>query len=430
MPLKEPAAVGQLHVIGLGISQPPMLLPQALSALNQADIVIGSDRQLDSVGAWVDGETLSLPKLKALKPLLKERLLQGQTCIVLASGDPLFYGIGAWLGRHFGADNCVFYPAVSSLQGVCHRLGLSLQTLTTVSLHGRPLATLRRHLGRAKTLLLLTDKQSQPQHIATLCVEAGFAESELTVCERLGYTDERITGYSAADLSDRSLEFSPLNVVVLKVQGLGNVLPEFPGIPDPYFSTGAAPGKGMISKREVRLAILSAMQTAAGDVVWDIGAGCGGVAVELARWAPAAKVYAVEHHPERLKHLAINQTRFGVLDNLLIHEGTAPRCLADLPSPSKIFIGGSDGHLPELLSQCWQCLPVGGRLVVSAVIEPSKVIIDTFATAVSKAGNATIDTVELAVKRGHYTGGEHHQSSRLPVLIATFEKRSLGVNPV
>lgn len=420
-----------IHVVGLGVEVPPTLSDSAQTSLGSAHTVIGSARQLAAVKT-VHGEhtrLVELPKLSQLKELLDDLTEQPGHCVVLASGDPLFFGIGTWLGKQFSAAQLRFYPGVSSLQAACHRLGLAMQTVQTVSLHGRPLHTLRRHLGRNRTLLLLTDKDSQPQHIAQECCDAGFGQSSITVCENLGYDDERIKRFSVTELLKSHLNFSPLHVSVLEIEGEGGLLPEFPGIPDHFFSTGAEPGKGMISKREVRLGILSLLQPAAGEVIWDVGAGCGGVAVELSRWTPQAQIHAIEHHPERLKHLQINRERFGVTANLTIHDATAPDCLDALPVVDKIFVGGSDGRLQELLRLCWQQLPVGGRLVVSGVIEKTKADLLSFAEALAAEYEAStpdnsidIEMIEVGVKRSQFLGGTRETIERLPVEIYKFEK--------
>jgi len=211
-------------------------------------------------------------------------------------------------------------------------------------------------------------------------------------------------------------EFSPLNVVILETRGRGGVLPEFPGIPDERFSTGAEPGKGLLSKREVRLTILSLLAPRAGEIGWDMGAGCGGVAVEWARWNPHGEVYAVECHPERLEHLGVNRERFGVVANLHIVAGRAPAALAELPDPHAVFIGGSSGNLRELLDIVWARLRPGGRLVASAVTEDSRVELHAF------AGDRAAEWTELSIARGESLAGQRIMRPYLPVLLMKLDK--------
>ncbi|HIG36376.1 MAG TPA: precorrin-6Y C5,15-methyltransferase (decarboxylating) subunit CbiT, partial [Oceanospirillaceae bacterium] len=137
---------------------------------------------------------------------------------------------------------------------------------------------------------------------------------------------------------------------------MGNVKPNFPGIPDAHFKTDGKSGKGLLTKREVRLNILSLVQAAPQEVIWDIGAGCGGVAIELALWNPLGSVYGIEHHDQRVACLNANKEAFGVSTNLHTIQGRAPDALAELDNPDKVFIGGSGGNLNAILQLVWQRL--------------------------------------------------------------------------
>ena len=477
-----------LHVIGLGVSETARLSDEAIAALQSCDAVYGSDRQLATVSGYLatDSKDASfsgnvictessagtdktaylndngvsqstvigpdlcvLPKLAELKDQLTDRLSNDQTICVLASGDPLFFGIGRWLKQHFEQWGISFYPAVSSIQAACHKLGLSLQDVQVVSLHGRPLISLRRHLKQNQTLVMLTDKHSYPEAIVQECLTAGFTGFTLTVCEDLGYPQERVTTVEVSseqqiDLSALS-DVSPLHVSVLQLkQVLPELipelvrpelaqsdqsqtdrvyLPEFPGIPDQHFITDGPAGKGMITKREVRLNILSLLQLAKGDVLWDIGAGCGGVAVELSYWQPGAEVWAIEHHPERLACLEANRERFGVVSNLKVVSGRAPEALNNLPAANKIFIGGSDGELPKLLDLCWQQLPEQGVLVASAVTENTRQHLLDFYQQRQQATDAQLDTLQVAISKGTELAGQLMYRPALPVTLFRFEKR-------
>ena len=261
----------------------------------------------------------------------------------MASGDPLFYGIGKFLQQQLpGQIQC--HTNTSSVQYACAALGIALQDVEVISLHGRPLSRLKRLLQAGRTLVVIPDKHSHPQALAAMCREAGLSASRLHVCECLGYDTETIRAFSVAELLDtqagQTQEFDDLHISVLSLAGSGQALGYFPGIPDHQFVTGAASGQGMLTKREVRLTILSILQTGATDVCWDIGAGCGGVAVEWALWHPQSHVYAIEHHAKRLTSLEANRQRFGVVDNLEPVAGRAPAALSSLPAPQRVFVGG------------------------------------------------------------------------------------------
>ncbi|WP_094708520.1 precorrin-6y C5,15-methyltransferase (decarboxylating) subunit CbiE [Hahella sp. CCB-MM4] len=426
-----------IHIIGLGVSEQPELSSAALSALNRAGWVIGSSRQLKIVESLLqDQQTLILPPLVELPRHLDEleqvealaqaeKMAQDKTArpiVVLASGDPLYYGIGKWFKRHFPSERLRFYPAVSSIQAACHALGLALQDVEVLSLHGRPLQGIRTALKANKTLVVLTDKHSQPSILAQECIAAGFDESHLSVCESLGYSEQRIRHFTARELAVMDEAFDPLHVTVINCQGRGGFLPEFPGIQDDRFITGEEPGKGMITKREVRLNILSLLQPGNDDVIWDIGAGCGSVAIELAYWNERCRVFAIEHHPERLQHLEANRQRFGVVSNLKIQAGHAPEVLTDLPSPSKVFIGGSDGRLSELLALCWDQLPVGGILAASAVTENTRYQLIEFMEQRNLIHDAHMETLQIAVSRGGSLAGQLLYRPALPVTLFRFVK--------
>ena len=433
--------MANIHIIG--VTQTSDLVGAALHAVQHADAIIGSERQLDIVKPHLTANDKTrchaLPKLAELKFLIDELSFaalkdeekekksdkeQRPSIVVLASGDPLYYGIGRWFSKHFNSDCLRFYPATSSIQMACHRLAISLQDITVLSLHGRPLATLRTKLKNATKLLILTDKHSHPQALARECKDTGFEQSTITVLENLGYPHERIRAFSVEQLLEEEDDpevFDPLHVSLLEVKGVGNVLPEFPGIPDTAYITGAEAGKGMITKREVRLCILSLLQVSNQDIIWDIGAGCGGVAVELAYWNDNATVYAIECHAERLAHLSTNQQHFGVVKNLHIIKGQAPECLTDLPLPNKVFIGGSGGNMKLLLDTVWPLLPTGGLLVVSAVVEKTKQVLNEFAQVLSIKGTE-IEVLEVSVKRGQFTSTGLDYTPKLPVEVFKFKK--------
>lgn len=404
-----------INVLGLGVADKAHFDLPATKAFEHSELIIGSERQLNVIEHLLkdNQQTTVLPPLADLKALLDDA--SDKEVTVLASGDPLYFGIGSWLSRHFERSRLAFYPAVSSIQAACHALGFAQQDVEVISLHGRALSGLRRKLKNQQTLVILTDKHSHPQALAKQCVEAGLAESTLWVCERLGYPEQKISRFKVTDSIDES--FDPLHVSVLKTGGAGGILPEFPGFADALFITDKAPGQGMISKREVRLSILSLLQVARGDVIWDVGAGCGSVSVELQFWQHQAKVFAIEHHPARLSCLQQNCNRFGVTPTIV--EGRAPECFTELPVANKVFVGGSDGNMADILNQCWQQLPTGGLLVASCVTENSKMQLLQFAQTLS---TEQTETLQVAVSKGTTLAGQLMYKPNLPVNLFKFTK--------
>ncbi|TWI50986.1 precorrin-6Y C5,15-methyltransferase (decarboxylating) [Pseudomonas duriflava] len=404
-----------LNVIGLGLAG-ETLAHEARRALQDAELVIGAPRHFEAV----ERAGLSLPDrapfpspFSALWQLLETH--QGKCIALLASGDPLFYGLGGHLRRHLAAEQLRFYPAVSSVQAAFSRIGQPWQEAEVISLHGRPLISLRASLRHNRWYAALTDACSYPAAIAAELVAAGFAESPVWVAEDLGSPDERITQHQAGVLGNSTTCFSPLNVVIFKTKGPGGVLPEFPGIADTAFSSdGESAGRGLLTKREVRLCILSMIDPRAGDIGWDVGAGCGGVAVEWARWNAQGHVHAVEYHSERLTHLATNRDRFGVVKNLHTHEGRAPDMLAGLPSPTVVFVGGGGRDLSAILNACWARLPSGGRLIASAVTEEARLALHLFDQTET---STDAEWIQLAVSRGDRLAGQRLMRPQLPVLL-------------
>ena len=405
-----------IQVIGLGISQPPLLSRAAQQALATAQAVFGSARQLDSVGSFVAAasEQRELPKLSQLK----EQVQAYKQVVVLASGDPLLFGIGKFLQQQF-PQQVTCYSGVSSLQGACQLTGLSLQDAQLVSLHGRPLSSLRRHLQPNRNLLVLTDQYSQPQHLAQTLSEVNLGGSTLHVCQRLGYEDQQYQSFGVDELLASQQVFDPLHVTVIETSGPGGVMPNFPGILDTQFITDGETGRGLLTKREVRLAILSLLQAGPGQVGWDIGAGCGGVAVEWALWNPQGQVHAIEHHAQRFSCLQANRDKFGVIQNLHTHQQRAPQALTDLPAPDKVFVGGSGGNLQDIMRTAWQALKPGGRLLASAVTEQSKATLLHFGYTI---GADTAEFMQVSISRADKLAGHDLLRPNLPISLICWDK--------
>ena len=412
----------KITVIGLGICQPPLLNAKALSALGSCDCIMGSPRQLESMAhaqvvanqSRTQPASLCLPKLKHIAHEIKGF----DHVVILASGDPLLFGIGKYLQSEFG-DQVTCISGVSSLQGACELTGLSLQDAQLVSLHGRPLNHLKRHLQPHRTLLILTDQNSHPQAIAEVLVAANLGLSKIHVCERLGYEDQNQQQFIAQDLATTSTPFASLHVTVVHTLGIGQVMPNFPGIEDAHFVTDGESGKGLLTKREVRLNILSLLQPAPQDIAWDIGAGCGGVTIEWALWNPLGQVYAIEHHDQRIACLEANKEAFGVSANLSVIQGRAPDCLKELPFPDKVFIGGSGGELSRIMQLAWQRLKPGGRLATSAVTEPSKAALRQFSLHIEQQPT---DYLQVAISRHDTIAGQDLLRPALPVTLMCWHK--------
>ncbi len=428
----------EIHIIGLGVAHIAALPTNAISALEECTCVMGSQRQIDTVCNLMSGQKiLMLPPLNQLKTQLAKLQDEGHVKIaILASGDPLYYGIGKWISSHVSTARVNTYPAVSSIQAACHAVGRSLQDVDVVSLHGRPFETLKHALKPNKTLVVLTDKNSMPMHIATACQQLGFHDAKLTICERMGYEDEKIRSFTVEDLlpeqaqhasyEREKFQFDLLNVAVVETYRSTQYVPTFPGIPDNQFYTdGTLPGKGMLTKRAVRLQILSMLEPQDEDVIWDIGAGCGSVSIELGAWNSKVKVHAIEHHSDRLECIYQNRFKFGVSPQLNIVEGKAPNALNDLPPPNKIFVGGSDGELGAILKIAWSDLQENGILLGSAVTESTKMGFLTFLEAIRSTDqirDIDFTTITISIAEGGTLAGQLLYRPNLPVTLFQFRK--------
>lgn len=375
--------MAKIDVVSLGIGDPQQLATAARECIAGADIIIGAPHHFDKIAGFdTVAEQIAYPspiaKLDSLLQHYQKPQYQHHKVTVLASGDALFYGIGSILVETIQRANLRFHPNISSIQAAMHQLGLPWQNAQIVSLHGRPTSTIRRYLTPNVLLGIFTDAVSHPVAIAAELLLHGYATSQIWVCQALGSRHQRLSLFDAAELAGCNQTFAPLNVCIIQLGKSVGGLPTFPGIPDHRFSTGAKPGFGMISKREVRLAILSMMQPTPAEVAWDIGAGCGSVSVEWARWNPRGTIYAIESKPARRLHIDINRNRFGVATNCHSIAATAPDCCAALAPPDCIFIGGSNGKLEQLITYCWAQLGGGGKLVVAAVTASSQRILRQF----------------------------------------------------
>ncbi len=368
----------QIQVVSLGVGDTDSLTQAALAALKTADVVIGAQHHLDTVNKLLANNTeknLFPSPFNKLIALLDQN--KNKEIVVLASGDALFYGVGKYLSENLSKESLVFHPNVSAMQVAFHRVGFPWQNAVIHSLHGRPLSTLHSRLQNGLVLGLFTDEVSNPFAIAKCLIEQGFSESEIWLCESLGSDKERTSHFKAADITQK--EFSPLTICIVKCVGSNKCLPGVAGIADECFTTGAEPGKGMISKREVRLSILSLMECQPNDVAWDIGAGCGSVSIEWALQSRQGIIYAVENNQQRIKYLEINSLKFGTEQLVKSVFGTAPECCASLEKPSVVFVGGNGGNLSELLEFAWSSLKPAGRLVASAVMPESIAVLQAFA---------------------------------------------------
>ena len=355
-----------LVVVGIGQDGPAGLSAEARAHVAAARVLAGGRRHLDFFPDWPGERIVIDADLDAVVGRLREAHSREKT-VVLASGDPLLYGIGRRLLRAFSKEELLFLPHISSVQLAFARVKETWHDARVVSLHGRPLEALRPAVAaRADKIAVLTDGDNHPAAIAAFLRAQGAAEDYvLWVCENLGGAEECISRHRPADMGDES--FSPLNVVILlREQELAPIenLPLL-GIPEAALAHRAGP-RGLITRREVRLIALCHLELRPGDVLWDVGAGSGSVALEAARLSPTLQVFAVERDADAFRQLEANTARLGMGRVQAVH-AEAPEGLADLSDPDAVFIGGSGGRLPDILATAVRRMKPGGRIVLNCI---------------------------------------------------------------
>jgi precorrin-6Y C5,15-methyltransferase (decarboxylating) len=357
-----------LTVVGIGEDGFKGLGRNARHALLRASQVFGGARQLALLPPCINAQRRAWPSPFSLEPVLAQR---GSEICVLASGDPMLFGVGASLSRVVANDEMLILPAPSSYSLAAARLGWPLQEVVTLSVVARPLAELNLHLHHGVRLLVLSNDGSSPAAIAQLLRERGFGASPMTVLEHLGGTVERRVEGLARDWSDA--EIAALNLVAIDCRADAGTLRLSPvcGLPDAAFKHD-----GQLTKRDVRAITLARLAPLPDELLWDVGAGCGSIGIEWMRAYPTCRTLAIEADEGRQQLIELNRDALGV-PGLQLIRGSAPEALSGLETPDAIFIGGGVTR-PGVLEQCWQQLRSGGRLVANAVTLQSEMMLMTW----------------------------------------------------
>lgn len=371
-----------LHIIGIGDDGISGLSSEALVALGKSDVIIGGKRHHE-LSKDIVAERLAWPSpFDAMIKTIKE--YNGKQVVVLVSGDPLWYSAGATFVGEFSVDEMKTYPQVSAYQWASVRMGWSLADCDALTIHGRPIEQIVPYIAPNVQLLILTKDKSSPRAVADQLVERGFGKSELTVLAHLGgKKEERFDGL-AQDWEHEVPDFHTLAVKCIAGKG-AKYYGRTGGLPDNAFEHD-----GQLTKRIVRTASVSQLRPYQDALLWDVGAGCGSVAIEWMRGARGAQAIAIEANEERNAMMEKNALILGV-PNLQQVKGSAPQALQDLPAPDAIFIGG--GITSEsLFETAWHNLREGGRLVANAVTLESEA---TLISLHAKYGGS-LDTIAVS----------------------------------
>jgi precorrin-6Y C5,15-methyltransferase (decarboxylating) len=349
-----------LTIVGIGEDGLDGLTDLTKSLIADAEVVFGGARHLALV------RRLNLAEQRRWQSPIETsveevaRLRGRKRVCVLASGDPFHFGIGATLARRIPAREMLVVTSPSSFSLAAARMGWALQDVTVLSLHGRSNDLIRPHLHHGRKILALTSDEKGPGELAALLSESGFGASALTVLQALGGPKERMKTEVADGFSQTDID--PLNLVAIDVVAgpEARILPMTPGVPDDWFDHD-----GQITKREIRALTLSALAPRRGELLWDIGAGSGSVAIEWMLADPTLAAIAIEADSVRASRIAGNAAALGV-PGLTVKHGRAPQVLKTLPQPDAIFVGGG-GTEDGVIDAAMDALRPGGRLVANAV---------------------------------------------------------------
>ena len=385
-----------LTVLGMGDDGPDGLAPAARAVVEQARVVVGGQRHLDLLGPG-EQERIPWPKpFGTLNETLERLGRRDQAVCVLATGDPTCYGVGSILAERFGTDEVRIIPAPSAFSLACARLGWAAQGVQTVSLHGRPLALLHPFIQPGVRLLALSSDAGTPGEVARMLRGRGYGRSRLTVLSHLGGAKERLHA-ATADSYRASDAVADLNTLAIECVADPDavLVPRTPGLADELFEHD-----GQLTKREVRAITLAALGPVPGQLLWDIGAGCGSIGIEWMRAHPDCRAIAIEPDARRIELIAANGAALGT-PGIEVVKGRAVAALEGLSAPDAVFVGGGITE-SGLLEHCWSALEPGGRLVANVVSVEGEAVLDAWQR--TRGGSLTRIAVTRCEPLGRFRG--------------------------
>ncbi len=396
----------------IGISGPSLTAEQWPLLRRCAAIAVS--RRYRPLVAGLSCPLIDMAPLTAMLNTVEEALAGGDVAI-LASGDPLFYGIGRTLISRFGPERLRIHPALSAVQLACARFHTPWDDLAVISLHGRSGDDMPGRVLRHHRAMLFTDNHNSPDQVATRLLAAletcedqeRIAALRIQVAENLGLADERLTSGSLHEIAAGS--FSPLNMVLVEQPDRPAVI-RF-GLREDEIRHS----RGLITKDEVRAATLHRLRLPATGVFWDIGGGSGSVSLEAARLCPELSIHTIEKKPEEQANIRANIRQYGAYTIRLV-SGEAPEALIGLPTPDRIFIGGSGKQLEAIIAAAVGRLAEGGRIVINAVLAQTEA---TALTSLQRLG-LRVASSTLTVTRRQYPDGEPHVFN--PITLITGDK--------
>jgi len=385
----------KIHIVGIDTEALPEKLPNVLKNCNSVVVSKRFEKLFQSYFfQYKFLKIIPITPLSSAMDAISQELLTGDVT-VLASGDPLFFGIGKTIYQRFGSDRVKIYPALSSMQHAFALFKINWDDAFFLSLHGRNDDKLISALIIHKKLGLFTDSLNSPNTISKMIIGAiGQRQAEkyeVHIAENIGEQNERLTTGSFEEISLQS--FSSLNVMIIIQKEVDeNEICSF-GLLEEEIEHS----RGLITKNEIRAVAIHNLRLADSMVLWDIGAGSGSVSIEAARLFPGSRIYTIDKERQQIENIKSNRERYKCW-NINILEGLAPQILHGLPDPDRIFIGGSGGHLPIILETAIDKLRKDGRIVINCILEK------TFKVASSYLSEHGFNVMvsEVQVKRYSY----------------------------
>ncbi|MBG1231347.1 precorrin-6y C5,15-methyltransferase (decarboxylating) subunit CbiE [Aestuariivirga litoralis] len=347
-----------LSIIGMGEDGYEALSAAAQSSLQKAEIIIASERMFEMLPALKAERHLWPQPFSAVYEQVKA--FAGRRTVLLATGDPMNFGVARKIFEIAPRDDIAVIPHLSAFSLAAARMGWSIPDCDCFTIHGRPAANLETFIQPDARLLVLTQDETSVAEACRRLIARGFEASRIAVLENMGGPQERVTHFTAAQ--NPALDWSPLNTLAIHCIASPNakIWSRVAGLPDEAFVHD-----GQLTKREVRAATLSALAPAPDQMLWDVGAGCGSIAIEWMRSTRGCEAIAIEHDEARCAMIAQNIDQFGT-PRLKLVEGEAPAALAGLARPHAVFIGGGIG-VPGVFEAAWDALLPGGRMVANVV---------------------------------------------------------------
>jgi len=405
----------QVSIIGMGLS-PKDLTEEHLELIRQADILVGGKRLLNFFNDFQKQKVEITKDIKSVIENIKNRMLNSKI-VVIASGDPLFYGIGSLLVKSLGPENVLIYPNISSVAAAFSRIKIPWHDAHIVSLHGRNKEKLLLPiLAKKDKVAVFTDPDKNPAWLSSYLIDKGIVDYDMCVLEQLGTPFERVKWYLPEEAAN--IQFSEPNLVILKLRTSlpGKIAEIYPGMPEYLFDHQ----EGLITKAEIRAVTLSKLRLMPDHTLWDLGAGSGSISIEASMFVSRGRIFAIEKNPERIKHIENNKKRFNV-KNLEIIQSELPDGLDKLPAPDRIFIGGGGKELEKIIRSALRYIKPDGVMVINTILIPN---IETSLHTLNIEGFTTA-IVQVQINRGQkMTWGERLEAEN-PVWIISGEKRKL-----